>query len=71
MRLPWLRGIHPTELVWHTCKQFINHDIPHHAAAVTYYILFSLFPFAIFFLALLGTIFWHAGAEASKKSGYA
>lgn len=36
------------------CQQFRAHDMATHAAAVTFYILLSLFPFLIIFIALLG-----------------
>ena len=40
-------------LVVQSSKSFVKHDMSMHAAALAYHILFSLFPFIIFLLALL------------------
>jgi membrane protein len=37
-------------------KDFVNHDMPTYAAALAFRALLALFPFAIFLLALLGSI---------------
>ena len=37
-------------------QQFAEHDMHYYAAALSYQVFFSLFPFLIFFVALLGTL---------------
>ena len=54
MRIPGLRGASSRSLLKRTISQFLVHDMQTHARAVTYQVLFSLFPFIIFFIALLG-----------------
>ncbi|MDB5839069.1 MAG: YihY/virulence factor BrkB family protein [Herminiimonas sp.] len=54
MEIPGLRGLGPTKLVKQAIRQFDEHDMATYAAAVTYHVIFSLFPFIIFFIALLG-----------------
>lgn len=54
MRLPDLQGVNPYSLFKRAVVQFLMHDMQTHARAVTYQVLFSFFPFIIFFMALLG-----------------
>ncbi len=54
MHIPGLRGVSPHSLLKRAISQFLVHDMQTHARAVTYQVLFSLFPFIIFFMALLG-----------------
>ncbi|RJG07579.1 YihY/virulence factor BrkB family protein [Noviherbaspirillum cavernae] len=54
MRIPGLRGIGPLELVTTSVKEFVDDDMVTHAAALAYEVLFSIFPFIIFLIALLG-----------------
>jgi membrane protein len=54
MRIPGLRGLSPTRLMKHSSAQFFEHAMPTHASAVSYQLIFSFFPFVIFFIALLG-----------------
>lgn len=54
MRIPGLRGVSSGSLLKRTVSQFLVHDMLTHARAVTYQVLFSLFPFIIVFIALLG-----------------
>ena len=54
MHIPGLRGVSPPSLLKRAISQFLVHDMQTHARAVTYQVLFSLFPFIIFFMALLG-----------------
>lgn len=54
MRLPGLHGTPPGKIIRRAVSQFLAHDLLTHVRAVTYQVLFSLFPFIIFFMALLG-----------------
>jgi membrane protein len=54
MRVPGLRGLSLARLVKHSMMQFFVHAMPTHASAVSYQLIFSFFPFVIFFIALLG-----------------
>jgi membrane protein len=54
MQIPGLRGLGPARLVVQAVAQFLEHDMATYAAAVTYHVIFSLFPFMVFFIALLG-----------------
>ncbi|MDB5824068.1 MAG: YihY/virulence factor BrkB family protein [Herminiimonas sp.] len=54
MRIPGLRGLSLARLVKHSVMQFFVHAMPTHASAVSYQLIFSFFPFVIFFIALLG-----------------
>jgi membrane protein len=54
MQIPGLRGLSPYALVKESVKDFIADDMPTYAAALAYQVLFSLFPFIIFLVALLG-----------------
>lgn len=54
MRIPGLRGIRPFTLLRLTVKDFLEDDMTTYAAALAYQVLFALFPFVIFLIALLG-----------------
>ncbi|MBK4735098.1 YihY/virulence factor BrkB family protein [Noviherbaspirillum pedocola] len=54
MRIPGLRGIGPGEIARRCIQQCVLHDTLTHARAISYQVLFSFFPFLIFFFALLG-----------------
>ncbi|MGN6031255.1 MAG: YihY/virulence factor BrkB family protein [Thermomicrobiales bacterium] len=54
MRIPGLRGISPLDLGKRAVKGFMAHDMSAYAAALAYSALFSLFPFLIFLIAVLG-----------------
>ncbi|MDB5853087.1 MAG: YihY/virulence factor BrkB family protein [Herminiimonas sp.] len=54
MRILGLRGLSLARLVKHSVMQFFVHAMPTHASAVSYQLIFSFFPFVIFFIALLG-----------------
>ncbi|MGC4107796.1 MAG: YihY/virulence factor BrkB family protein [Thermomicrobiales bacterium] len=54
MQIPGLHGIGPLELGKRSVKGFMAHDMATYAAALAYSALFSLFPFLIFLIALLG-----------------
>jgi membrane protein len=43
-------------IVWRTLKSFYDDQMTHHAAALTYYSLMSLFPAVLFALSLLGLV---------------
>jgi len=53
-QLPGLHGTAPGRIMKRAVEQFRTHDLLTHVRAVTYQVLFSLFPFIIFFMALLG-----------------
>lgn len=54
MRIPGLRGLSPVALVKESVTEFTADDMTTYAAALAYQVLFSLFPFIIFLVALLG-----------------
>lgn len=54
MRIPGLRGLSPLELAMESAKEFDGDDMMTHACAIAYEVLFSIFPFIIFLIALLG-----------------
>lgn len=54
MRIPGLRGISPMTIVKDAVKDFSADDMTTYASALAYQVLFSLFPFIIFLIALLG-----------------
>jgi membrane protein len=43
-------------VVWHSARSFYDDQMTHHAAALTYYALMSLFPAALLALSLLGLL---------------
>lgn len=49
-----LRGVGPGTLLRRTISDFIDDDMPTYASALAYSSLFSLFPFMLFLLSLLG-----------------
>jgi membrane protein len=53
MRIPGLGETDPVALGKRTAKDFVDDDMPTYAAALSYHILFALFPFLIFLIALL------------------
>lgn len=54
MQIPGLAGIGPGELGKRSVKEFLRKDMTTYAAALAYHVLFALFPFVIFLVALLG-----------------
>jgi membrane protein len=54
MPIPGCRRLSLSGALKRAFRRFIEHDLATHAAAVTYHVLFSLFPFIIVFIALLG-----------------
>lgn len=54
MRIPGFHGLDPVILLRESVRNFFDHDMATHAAALTYHLLFSIFPFTIFVIALLG-----------------
>jgi membrane protein len=54
MRIPGLRGLSPWQLFKETAKEFVDDDMSTYASALAYQVLFSLFPFLIFLIALVG-----------------
>ncbi len=54
MQIPGLRGIGPLDLIKETIKDFMDDDMLTYASALAYQVLFSLFPFVIFLIAVLG-----------------
>jgi membrane protein len=54
MRIPGLRGLGPVALIKESIKGFFDDDMATYAAALAYQVLFSIFPFIIFLIALLG-----------------
>ncbi len=49
-----LRGLGPGTLLKRTVKEFLDDDMLTYAAALAYQVLFSLFPFILFLIALIG-----------------
>jgi len=56
MKIPGLRGLSPVDVVKQTVNEFLEDDMLTYASALAYQVLFSLFPFLIFLIALLGFI---------------
>lgn len=56
MNIPGLRGLGPLALIKKSIKAFGEDDMSTYAAALAYQILFSLFPFFIFLIALISTL---------------
>ncbi|GAB3551515.1 YihY/virulence factor BrkB family protein [Noviherbaspirillum agri] len=54
MRIPGLRGTSPTTIVKEAVKDFLDDDMTTYASALAYQVFFSIFPFIIFLIALLG-----------------
>lgn len=54
MAIPGLRGLGPGTLVKQSVMAFAEDDMATYAAALAYQVLFSLFPFIIFLVSLLG-----------------
>lgn len=54
MRIPGLRGQSPFKLIQIAVKDFFDDDMATYASALAYQVLFSIFPFVIFLVALLG-----------------
>ncbi len=54
MRIPGLRGLSPTTVLKEAVKDFLADDMTTYASALSYQVLFALFPFVIFLIALLG-----------------
>jgi membrane protein len=54
MQIPGLRGLSPVGLVKESVTDFLADDMTTYASALAYQVLFSLFPFIIFLVALLG-----------------
>ena len=54
MQLPSLHGTAPGSVLKRAAAQFVAQDMLTHVRAVTYQVLFSFFPFILFFMALLG-----------------
>jgi membrane protein len=54
MQIPGLRGIGVMEVTKKSVKEFFDDDMTTYAAALAYQVLFSIFPFIIFLVALLG-----------------
>lgn len=54
MRIPGLRGLSPVGLIIESVRKFDADDMMTHACALAYEALFSVFPFILFLIALLG-----------------
>jgi membrane protein len=54
MQIPGLRGMSPVTLLKEAIIAFIEDDMITHASALAYQIIFSIFPFIVFLIALLG-----------------
>lgn len=53
MTIPGLEGVNPTDVARRSVREFGRDDMSTHAAALAYHVLFALFPFLIFLIALL------------------
>jgi membrane protein len=56
MQIPGLRGLGPVALLKESIKSFVDDDMTTYASALAYQVLFSIFPFIIFLVALLGSL---------------
>lgn len=54
MHLPGLHNMSPTDVLKESASDFSRDDMGTYAAALAYQVLFSLFPFILFLIALLG-----------------
>lgn len=54
MKIPGIRGLGPFTVVRRAVKKFGEDDMGTYASALAYQVLFSIFPFIIFLIALLG-----------------
>lgn len=54
MRLTHLRGLPVHRVMVHTVKEFLDDEMSTYASALAYQMLFSLFPFLLFLIALIG-----------------
>lgn len=54
MQIPGLRGLSPMALIKESVKEFLDDDMMTYASALSYQVFFSIFPFVIFLIALLG-----------------
>jgi membrane protein len=54
MKIPGLRGLSPLELMKQTVRYYLENDMLTYAAALAFQALFSLFPFIIVLIAMLG-----------------
>ncbi len=54
MQIPGLRGLKLSVVAKRTVDEFLNDKMSTYAAALSYYILFAIFPFTVFLIALLG-----------------
>ena len=56
MNIPGLKGIGLGTVLLSAAKNFLRNDMATYASALAYQLLFSLFPFFIFLIALIGTL---------------
>lgn len=56
MNIPGLKGIGLGTVLLSAAKNFVRNDMATYASALAYQLLFSLFPFFIFLIALIGTL---------------
>jgi len=54
MQIPGLHGLGPVTLIRKAVEAFLDDDMTMYASALAYQIIFSIFPFVIFLIALLG-----------------
>ncbi|MDR0280907.1 MAG: YihY/virulence factor BrkB family protein [Paucimonas sp.] len=54
MRFTHLRGVPVHRVMVHTVKEFLDDEMSTYASALAYQMLFSLFPFLLFLIALIG-----------------
>lgn len=52
MKIAGFEGIKPVTVLYKAIRNFISHDMSTYAAGLAYHVLFSLFPFIIFLIAL-------------------
>ncbi len=56
MAIPGFRGLGPGRVLKQTVKEYTDDDMLTYAAALAYQVLFSIFPFLLFLVALLGVL---------------
>lgn len=56
MKIPGLKGVGLGTVLLSAGKNFVRNDMATYASALAYQLLFSLFPFFIFLIALIGTL---------------
>jgi membrane protein len=58
MQIPGLKGLGPGTVAKRAVKDFFEDHMTTYAAALAYHVLFAIFPFIVFLVALLGVLLY-------------